>query len=222
VHPQARSPEYPIVGESGRRGTTDIVWIDVSGAPSKSWQYVELFPAGHAGLLQRTDNSLGKVTTVKYAPAALSAAAARTGGTPWSTRINVGVPVVAVVDVDDSLGDPPVVTRYGYANGPWSPIERTFAGFGGGVETQVGDAFTPTLITTSTFDVGRHRPPDAWHRPHDADERRERRRFLADDRHVDDRVGRPRRRWPYCRLLVPPEALDGDVSWPPRHARKAR
>ena len=55
-------------------GTTDIVWIDVSGSPEQAWRYLELFPDGRAGLLERIDNGLGRVTTITYGPAALDAA----------------------------------------------------------------------------------------------------------------------------------------------------
>ncbi|HEX9298209.1 MAG TPA: FG-GAP-like repeat-containing protein, partial [Polyangiaceae bacterium] len=135
-------------------GTTDIVWIDVSGSPDRAWRYLELFPKGRAGLLQRIDNGLGKLTTVTYAPAALDAAAARTVGSPWATRMNIGMPVIRRVEVDDSLGDPKLATEYTYRDGTYDPRERTFAGFAGGIERQVGDTFTPTLLTDSTFDVG--------------------------------------------------------------------
>lgn len=135
-------------------GTTDIVWIDVSGSQASAWQYVELFPAGRAGLLERVDNGLGKVETMTYGPASLDAAASRTAGNPWTTRMNVPMEVVRSTKVDDSLGDPTMETDYAYANGTFSPVERTFAGFGGGTERDVGDQYTPTLVTTSTFDVG--------------------------------------------------------------------
>jgi RHS repeat-associated protein len=135
-------------------GSTDIVWIDVAGSPANAWQYVELFPAGRAGLLERVDNGLGKVETMTYGPAALDAAAARTAGNPWTTRINVPMDVVRSTKIDDSLGDPVMETDYTYANGTFSPAERTFAGFGGGTQRDVGDLYTPTLVTTSTFDVG--------------------------------------------------------------------
>ncbi len=135
-------------------GTVDIVWIDVTGAALQAWQYVELFPAGRAGLLSRVDNGLGKVTTMTYRGAAMDAAAARTAGTPWTSRMNVPMSVVHSVQVDDSLGDPVMETDYDYANGTWSPAERTFAGFAGGTDHELGDAYTPTLVTTSTFDVG--------------------------------------------------------------------
>jgi RHS repeat-associated protein len=135
-------------------GTTDIVWIDVSGGATQAWQYVELFPAGRAGLLNHVDNGLGKVTTMTYRPAALDAAAARTAGTPWTSRMNVPMSVVGTVKVDDSLGDPVMETDYDYDGGTWSPVERTFAGFAGGTDHELGDAYTPTLVTTSTFDVG--------------------------------------------------------------------
>jgi RHS repeat-associated protein len=135
-------------------GTTDIVWIDVTGSPVGAWQYVELFPAGRAGLLQRVDNGLGKVETMTYGPASLDAAAARTAGSPWTTRMNVSMDVVRSVKVDDSLGDPVMETDYTYANGTFSGVERTFAGFGGATERDVGDQHTPSLLTTTTFDVG--------------------------------------------------------------------
>ncbi|HEU4408222.1 MAG TPA: FG-GAP-like repeat-containing protein [Polyangiaceae bacterium] len=135
-------------------GTTDIVWVDVASAPERAWQYLELFPEGRGGLLRRIDNGLGKVTTIEYAPASLGAAAARGEGRPWATRMNVAMPIVARIAVDSSLGDPPLVTDYAYHDGAFAPAERTFAGFGRGVETDWGDEPSTTLVTESTFDVG--------------------------------------------------------------------
>lgn len=135
-------------------GTTDIVWIDVSGSPSQAWRYLELFPDGRAGLLRRIDNGLGKVTSIAYGPAARDAAAARDEGRPWTSRMNVAMPVVRRMETDASLGDPRMAAEYTYRDGTWSPGERTFAGFGGGIERALGDAHTPTLLTESTFDVG--------------------------------------------------------------------
>jgi RHS repeat-associated protein len=135
-------------------GTTDIVWIDISGSPDKAWQYLELFPNGRAGLLKTIDNGLGKVTRISYAAAARGAAAARDNGTPWTTRMNVGMPVVSEVRLESALGDPTIVTDFGYNNGTWDPNERTFAGFGEGIQTEIGDSSTPTSVTDSTFDTG--------------------------------------------------------------------
>jgi RHS repeat-associated protein len=135
-------------------GTTDIVWVDVSGSPNAAWRYLELFPQGRAGLLQTIDNGLGKVTSIAYEPAALSASKARAAGKPWTTRMNVPMPVVSELSVDSSLGDPLVKTGFSYSNGTWDPVERTFAGFGGGVQTETGDEFTPTLLSENTFDTG--------------------------------------------------------------------
>jgi RHS repeat-associated protein len=135
-------------------GTTDIVWIDVAGDPSQAWQYLDLFPNGRAHLLAKIDNGLGKVTAMTYAPAALDAAASRDANVPWTSRLNLGMPVVKTVRTDASLGDPVMETDYAYANGTWSPVERTFAGFQGGTMTAVGDQYTPTLETIETFDVG--------------------------------------------------------------------
>ncbi len=135
-------------------GTVDIVWIDPSASSESAWRYLELFPNGRAGLLRTVDNGLGKVTRIEYEPAALSAARARDAKTPWQTRMNIGMPVVTRIESDTSLGDPLVVVRYAYRDGTWDPVERTFAGFGSGTQTEVGDEFTPTLVTESGFDTG--------------------------------------------------------------------
>jgi len=135
-------------------GTVDVVWVDVDGDPDQAWRYLEIFPDGRGGLLNSIDNGLGKVTTITYAPAAQSAAAARDEGKPWTTRMNVAMPVVETITVDSSLGDPLLVTTFAYQNGTWDPQERTFAGFEGGVQTEIGDKHTPTLLSESTFDTG--------------------------------------------------------------------
>ncbi|HEY6722421.1 MAG TPA: toxin TcdB middle/N-terminal domain-containing protein, partial [Polyangiaceae bacterium] len=135
-------------------GTTDIVWIDVAGSEDEAWRYLELFPQGRGGLLSRIDNGLGKVTTIEYTSAAQLAAEALDGGHEWSTRLNVATAVVSRVTLDSSLGDPLLVTEYSYRDGTWDPVERTFAGFVGGTQVQLGDDTTPTLVTESEFDVG--------------------------------------------------------------------
>jgi hypothetical protein len=103
-------------------GTTDIVWIDVSGPAEQAWKYLELFPEGRAGLLSKIDNGLGKVTTITYEPAAKSAARSRTAQKPWTTRMNVGMPVVRRIEVDSSLaallGDPVMAKLPGRHLGP--------------------------------------------------------------------------------------------------------
>ncbi len=135
-------------------GTTDVVWVDVTGAPSAAWRYLELFPNGRAGLLRKIDNGFGGTTTIAYGTAAQDAAAARAAGKPWDTRINVALPVVKGVRFDSGLSDPAQTTEYVYQDGSYDVAARTFAGFGGGEETVVGDSSTPTLITSSRFDVG--------------------------------------------------------------------
>lgn len=135
-------------------GTTDIVWIDVSGSADQAWKYLELFPNGRGGLLRAIDNGLGKKVSMTYASSALEAAAARDAGKPWTTRMNVSMPVVRRVEIDAGLGDPVIATEYSYRDGSYSPAERTFAAFGGGSQRELGDEFTPTLVSENGFDVG--------------------------------------------------------------------
>jgi RHS repeat-associated protein len=135
-------------------GTTDILWVDPTGSAASAFRYLELFPDGRAGLLKIVDNGLGKVTRISYEPAALQAARARDAGKPWTTRMNIAMPVVSKVEVDSSLGDPVMVSEYVYRDGTWDPKERTFAGFGGGISAEQGDEHTPTLLSETTFDTG--------------------------------------------------------------------
>jgi RHS repeat-associated protein len=151
----ARGPETHVeLADMNGSGTTDIVWIDVAGEPANAWRYLDLFPEGRRGLLEKIENGLGQVTRITYEPAAASAARAREAGQSWTARMNVAMPVVARIEVDSSLGDPVMVTEYRYRDGTWDPDERTFAGFAGGTETALGDEYTPTLVTESTFDTG--------------------------------------------------------------------
>ena len=135
-------------------GSTDIVWIDLTLPEQDAWRYLELFPAGRAGLLREIDNGLGKVVRIAYEPASAAAARAREVNEPWTTRMNVAMPVVSRVEVDSSLGDPLLVTEYEYRDGQWDPQERTFAAFATGVTRELGDATTPTRITKTVFDTG--------------------------------------------------------------------
>ncbi|MET0410732.1 MAG: toxin TcdB middle/N-terminal domain-containing protein, partial [Polyangiaceae bacterium] len=151
----AREPGATIeFADMNGSGTIDVVWVDPPGSAETAWRYLELFPEGRAGLLSRIDNGLGKVVSIRYEPAAASAARARESGTPWTTRMNVGMPVVQRVALDSSLGDPPQAAEYSYRDGTWDPLERTFAGFAGGLATELGDEFTPTLVLDETFDTG--------------------------------------------------------------------
>ncbi len=135
-------------------GSTDIVWIDPTLSAQDAWRYLELFPAGRAGLLREIDNGIGKVVRITYEPASAAAARAREASQPWTTRMNVAMPVVTRVEVDSSLGDPLLVTEYEYRDGQWDPQERTFAAFGAGVKRELGDENTPTLVTKTLFDTG--------------------------------------------------------------------
>jgi RHS repeat-associated protein len=135
-------------------GTTDILWIDPASSPSNAWRYLELFPEGRSGLLKTIDNGLGKTVRISYEPAALGAARSRDEGKPWTTRLNVGMPVISEIRTESGLGDPALVVKLDNRDGAWAPLERTFAGFGRGIQTDVGDDSTPTLITESTFSLG--------------------------------------------------------------------
>ena len=62
------------------------------------------------------------LATTMLVGAALGASRGRDAGAPWTSRLNVPLPVVRRVTVDSSLDDPLLVTEYDYANGAWEAI----------------------------------------------------------------------------------------------------
>ena len=152
--PSKGASTHTLFQDMNGSGSVDIVWVDVTDSDTASWRYLELFPEGRGGLLTRVENGLGKTQTIEYASAASFAAAAREQGAPWTSRLNVPLPVVAKVTVSSGLGDPDVVVEYVYADGVYAPAERTFAAFSRVEVRTLGDEFTPTLITEQHYEPG--------------------------------------------------------------------
>jgi len=152
--PSKGASTHTLFQDMNGSGSVDIVWIDVTDTDAASWRYLELFPEGRGGLLTRIENGLGKTQTIEYASAASFAAAAREQGEPWTSRLNVPLPVVAKVTVSSGLEDPDLAVEYEYADGVYASAERTFAAFARVEVRTLGDEFTPTLITEQHYEPG--------------------------------------------------------------------
>jgi YD repeat-containing protein len=135
-------------------GTTDIVWVDLSGGPVGAWQYLDPIGDQYAGLITRVDNGLGKAVTIEYESSTAYMIRAAEAGSPWTDTLPFPIPVIKRVVVDDGLGMQ-MVSEYDYRDGYFVAAEEEFRGFAGATKTDVGDASMPTLVTRWTYDVGK-------------------------------------------------------------------
>jgi RHS repeat-associated protein len=81
-------------------------------------------------LLVGTDNNMGAVTRIQYAPSTRFYLADQRAGTPWRTHLHFPVQVVESTEAIDEIAGTGLVTRYAYHDGYFDPVEREFRGFG--------------------------------------------------------------------------------------------
>jgi RHS repeat-associated protein len=134
-------------------GTTDILWVNVTGSPDQAWVYLDVIGDRYPGLLRRIENGLGKVIDVEYSSSGAMFAAARRAGTPWQRGLPHAVAVVSRILVSDSLGWQSD-TQIGYADGVYHGGEREFRGFTRAERRDIGDESAPTQVTAEHYDVG--------------------------------------------------------------------
>lgn len=134
-------------------GSTDILWVDVTGAPTNSWRYLDVLSGAAQNQLTRIDNGLGLVTQIRYRASAAYAADDARAGRPWSTRLPNGMMVVSEIVEDVGLGVLET-TRFNYHEGLYDGLTREYRGFGRAEKIEVGDEQQPTLVTALEFDHG--------------------------------------------------------------------
>ncbi|MDY0002110.1 MAG: toxin TcdB middle/N-terminal domain-containing protein [Polyangia bacterium] len=134
-------------------GSTDILWVDVTGSPDEAWRYLDVMGENRPGLLREARNGLGQVLTAEYSSSGAMSAAARREGDPWTVEQPVPTQVLARLTVSDSIG-PDHVTDFVYRDGHYNGEDREFRGFGETRQLERGDTHTPTLLTSVEFDVG--------------------------------------------------------------------
>ena len=133
-------------------GSTDIVWINASGLVT----YLELFPM-RPNLLNRIDNSIGKVIELRYGSSVEHMA--RDGGpTAWTHRIPHPMLVVDQMDTYDTMSGNKDSKTYEYRNGFYDGIEKQFRGFADTTVIFPGDTSIEDGRTIHHFDVGETDP----------------------------------------------------------------
>ncbi|MDP3278628.1 MAG: toxin TcdB middle/N-terminal domain-containing protein, partial [Deltaproteobacteria bacterium] len=134
-------------------GSTDIVWVDVTGSPATAWRYLDVLSAAAPNQLTQIDNGLGLVTSIRYRASAAFAADDARAGRPWTTRLPNGMLVVSEIVEDVGLGVLET-TRFNYHDGLYHGLTREFRGFGRAEKIEVGDEQQPTLVSALEFDHG--------------------------------------------------------------------
>ncbi|HXI53935.1 MAG TPA: toxin TcdB middle/N-terminal domain-containing protein, partial [Candidatus Saccharimonadales bacterium] len=100
------------------------------------------------------ENGLGRVQTIEYAPSTRFALEDAAHGQAWTNQLPFPVSLVSRVLTEDSLGHS-YETRFSYHQGYYDAGEKEFRGFAVAEKIETGDTTAPTLVTRSSFDVGR-------------------------------------------------------------------
>ncbi len=104
-------------------GSTDVVWIDSSGAIT----FLELFPE-RPNLLSSVSNGIGKDIFIEYG--STTEHMARDGGpAAWRYRIPHPMLTVDAIRVRDALSGVEQVQRFHYRDAYWDASEKQFRGF---------------------------------------------------------------------------------------------
>jgi hypothetical protein len=135
-------------------GTRDILW-----ANGNRYQYLDLLGGARPFLLNHVANGLGKTTDLEYGTSTGEMLAAARDGKPFATVIPTVVHVVKRVVESDNLnllgtGPSSQVVEYSYRDPLWDGRQREFRGFASATTRRLGDANSPTDLTTSTFLLG--------------------------------------------------------------------
>ncbi len=112
-------------------GTQCLVWSSpVEGDMPPSIKYIDLMGRSKPYLLVETNNNMGSLTRLKYAPSTKFYLRDERAGTPWITKLPFPVQVVEQIELFDEINQNRFVTKYAYHHGYFDGVEREFRGFG--------------------------------------------------------------------------------------------
>lgn len=144
-------------------GSTDLVWIRVTGANAQSWQYLDFMPRGKANQLSLIDNGLGRRISIEYATTTDYMLAARDDTeppNPWTIKAPFPLSVVSRVvtrpslELDGKAGEDEYVTDFAYRDAYYDGYEKQFRGFGFVKKIERGDDTAPTEVSRIWFHTG--------------------------------------------------------------------
>jgi RHS repeat-associated protein len=135
-------------------GSVDLLWGDAG-----RYQYIDLTGGIRPHLLTQVENGLGKTTELEYVSSASEMLAATRAANAWTKTMPTVSTLVKRVTEHDNLtiaGRPPAsyVTEYTYRNPVFEGRQREFRGFEHAESRKLGDANSPTSVSTSLFLLG--------------------------------------------------------------------
>lgn len=143
-------------------GTTDLIYADSDA----SYRIVALDlgslvgGSDHPNLLRGIENGLGVYTEIFYKSSTEFYLEAGAHGSPWTSTVPFPVQVVSSVrvftglDLDDVPGEDVLVKDYTYRDGFYEDRDKAFRGFSEVVVKEIGDASSPTRVSTHRFFTG--------------------------------------------------------------------
>lgn len=118
-------------------GTPCLIWSSPLPQDAESpVKYIDLLAAsqnqatGKPYLLYQSDNNMGKLDRLFYAPSTRFYLQDKLAGTPWVTKLHFPVYVVEKAESIDQISASILQTSYTYHHGYFDPDEREFRGFG--------------------------------------------------------------------------------------------
>lgn len=123
------------------RSMTQLHTADMSGMGCEAIVFTTDDPAprhfvcklagdGRPGLVDRFDDSRGRVVALSYVSSARFQLLDRLEGRPWVTTLASALPVLSRVEQVDEVAGVMRVMEYRYSHGYFDPVEREFRGFG--------------------------------------------------------------------------------------------
>jgi len=112
-------------------GISGVLWSRETAAGPAALHFLDFTGGVKPYLLNETDNHLGSVTRIEYAPSTRYFLADHAApATRWRTPLPFPVQVVARTQVLDRVSGGRMTTEYTYHHGYWDGEEREFRGFG--------------------------------------------------------------------------------------------
>lgn len=111
-------------------GTVCAVFSTIDDQLRVTHQFFDFTGGVKPHLLIESDNNLGAVTRIQYAPSTRFYLEDREAGRPWATRLPFPAQVIEKIEVIDQIADTRQMQRFRYHDGYYDPVERAFRGFG--------------------------------------------------------------------------------------------
>jgi RHS repeat-associated protein len=133
-------------------GVHGLCWANPgsSGAPAR---YLDLSSGAKPYLLAEVDNGFGGRTSIEYTTSSLMRSRAP-GGDAWHTFMPFPMHVVSALVDRDLITGQRTETQFAYERGYYDPALRVFRGFETVEMRSLGDAYTPTVVQRTTFNLG--------------------------------------------------------------------